>query len=134
MGGAPAPGAPPIPTPLDVHNKCLLDTVTHLKVNILTSSLPSPSLTLSPISIPTQVRPILSKYPGITQTSNTLKPIKHNIQHYITTTGPPIASHPRRLSPEQLKAAKSEFQHMMDLGIIRPSASSWSSPLHMVPK
>ena len=23
---------------------------------------------------------------------------------------------------------------MMDLGIIRPSASSWSSPLHMVPK
>ena len=30
--------------------------------------------------------------------------------------------------------AKQEFQHMMDLGILRQSSSSWSSPLHMVPK
>ena len=41
---------------------------------------------------------------------------------------------PRRLSPERLKAARQEFEHMLQQGIIRPSASSWASPLHMVPK
>ena len=30
--------------------------------------------------------------------------------------------------------AKQEFEHMLQLGIICPSSSSWSSPLHMVPK
>ena len=119
---------------VDVHNKYLFDTFTHLKVNILASSLQVPSLVISPLSIPTQVETILSKYPYITQTSNTTKLIKDNIQHYITTNGQPVASLPRCLSPERLKAAKEEFQHMMDLGIIRPSSSSWSSPLHMVPK
>ena len=92
---------------------------------------PPPNLVISPSSIPTKVETILSKYPDITQTSNT---IKHHIQYYITTNGQPVASHTRRLSPERLKAAKEEFQHMMNLGIIHPSSSSWSSPLHMVPK
>ena len=40
----------------------------------------------------------------------------------------------RRLPPDRLAAAKTEFEHMMDMGIIRPSSSSWSSPLHMVRK
>lgn len=30
--------------------------------------------------------------------------------------------------------AKKEFDEMLKMGIIRPSSSSWSSPLHMVPK
>ena len=34
----------------------------------------------------------------------------------------------------KLAAAKREFQHMLNLGIIRPSKSPWSSPLHMLPK
>ena len=39
----------------------------------------------------------------------------------------------RCLNPEKLKIAKAEFQYMLDLSIIRPSNSPWSSPLHMVP-
>ena len=35
---------------------------------------------------------------------------------------------------EKLDVARQEFQKMMDLGIIRPSNSPWSSPLHVVPK
>ena len=85
---------------VDVHNKHLLDTVTHLQVNILASSLQPLNLVISSLSIPTKVQTILSNYPDITQTSNTIKPIKHHIQHYITANGQPVASHPRHLSPE----------------------------------
>ena len=60
--------------------------------------------------------------------------MKHSVTHHIATTGPPVSSRPRRLSPERLKFAHQEFDHMLQLGIIQPSSSCWSSPLHMVPK
>ncbi|BHF57334.1 hypothetical protein SprV_0100027500 [Sparganum proliferum] len=45
-----------------------------------------------------------------------------------------VFARPRRLAPSRLQAAKAEFEHMLQLGIIRPSESPWASPLHMVPK
>ncbi|XP_064485913.1 uncharacterized protein LOC135398442 [Ornithodoros turicata] len=47
---------------------------------------------------------------------------------------PPVHARPRRLAPERLTIAKKEFEHMLQLVIVRPSSSSWSSALHMVPK
>ena len=38
------------------------------------------------------------------------------------------------LVPEWSKIAKEAFQHLLKLGIIRPSLSSWTSLLHKVPK
>ena len=60
--------------------------------------------------------------------------VSHDVTHRILTTGQPVHAKPRRLPPERLKIARQEFEHMLQLGIIRPSSSSWSSPLHMVPK
>jgi len=34
---------------------------------------------------------------------------------------------------KRLKAARQEFEHMLQQGIICPSSSNWASPLHMVP-
>ena len=54
--------------------------------------------------------------------------------HHITKTGPPVTARAHCLPPERLRIAKEKFDHMLQLGIIRPSSSNWSSPLHMVPK
>ncbi|CAE1306093.1 unnamed protein product [Acanthosepion pharaonis] len=77
---------------------------------------------------------LLQKYSQITTPFQYTETVRHNAEHHIDTTGPPTHSSPRRLRPDKYKLAKAEFQHMLDLGIIRPSSSPYSSPLHMVPK
>jgi hypothetical protein len=59
---------------------------------------------------------------------------KHDVEHHLVTSGPPIASKFRRLDGEKLAAAKEEFAKMEAEGIVRRSTSPWSSPLHMVQK
>ncbi|BHF58928.1 hypothetical protein SprV_0100188300 [Sparganum proliferum] len=54
--------------------------------------------------------------------------------HHIRTTGPPMFPRPCRFVPARLTAAKAEFEHMLQMGIIRQSESPRASPLHMVPK
>ncbi|GFX95933.1 retrovirus-related Pol polyprotein from transposon opus [Trichonephila clavipes] len=61
------------------------------------------------------------------------KSASHVTVHHIITTGPPVTARPRRLHPK-LYAVKVEFEFLLAQGIIRPSKSPWSSPLHVVPK
>ncbi|KAL4084480.1 hypothetical protein QTP88_028293 [Uroleucon formosanum] len=78
---------------------------------------------------------LLRKFPEITRPYGVPKDIKHSTKHYIQTTpGPPVSYKPRRLAPVKFKAAKREFEAMIQLGIIRPSQGPWSSPLHLVSK
>eukprot|EP00731_Ephydatia_muelleri_P009751 Em0005g337a len=77
---------------------------------------------------------LLAEFPALIQVCSSDTPVRHDVTHHIETTGPPVFARPRRLAPDRLCAAKQEFEHMLQLGIIRPSSSSWSSPLHMVPK
>ncbi|GFT79713.1 transposon Ty3-G Gag-Pol polyprotein, partial [Trichonephila clavipes] len=77
---------------------------------------------------------LLKSYPSITRLPDPTQPIKHNTVHFIKTNGPPVVAKPRRLAPDRLAIAKSEFQQMMQLGHLRPSSSNYASPLHMVPK
>ena len=84
--------------------------------------------------IPNKIEELLLEFPDITKEDNSNAPVKHNFLHRITTTGPPIATRPRRLNPTVQEAAESIIQkHLMD-GTLRPSSSPWSSPIHMVPK
>lgn len=77
---------------------------------------------------------ILKKYVQITKYP-TDKPYKETgILHYIETVGAPITSRARRLNPFAYEQAKTEFNRLLEEGIIRPSKSPWSSPLHIVQK
>lgn len=118
---------------VDVKNRKLIDTLTELKVSGCKSSVVSPSPVFA-IPNSNGVTLLLREYSDITRPNFQEQPVKHNVTHHITTTGPPVNAHPRRLSSDKLHIAKAEFNHMLDLGIIRPSKSPWSSPLHMVPK
>lgn len=119
---------------VDVRNKCLVDTITKLTINGQISNKSYVSIrTIN--DVPITYHELLVKYIEITRPSGTSLPIKHNTRHFIETTpGPPVASKPRRLVQDKLIAAKKEFDNLISLEIVRPSKSSWASPLHMVPK
>ena len=75
-----------------------------------------------------------AEFPEVFSVSNLRLPPKHDIVHYIETTGPPIKQRPRRLSPEKLAVLRKELSHLKELRIIRLSSSPWGSPVHMVKK
>lgn len=77
---------------------------------------------------------LLQEFPGVTQPDFAQHKPRHGVHHHVVTTGPPVWARPRRLNPEKLLAAKQEFENLHRMGIIRPSDSAWSSPLHLVKK
>ena len=117
-----------------MHKHKLTDTNTHLQVQGILSSGASLSPTLFPKDSNNTYLNMLAEFPALTQISPSDTPVKHTVVHHIETTGPPVSASPRRLAPDRLKSAKQEFEHMLQLGIIRPSSSAWASPLHIVPK
>ena len=120
---------------VDLRARRITDSVTQLSSPATiahVSHFTSPSINLT--SVPDSVKNILSSFPDLTRPYTATLPAKHTVEHHLSTKGPPVHARARRLAPDRLAAAKAEFEHMMDMGIIRPSSSSWSSPLHMVRK
>ncbi|CAH8565955.1 unnamed protein product [Schistosoma margrebowiei] len=119
---------------VDMTNKRLIDVNTRLQVNGTLSN----DNEIHGVRIMKPVNnifnDILTEYQCITKSDYQTEGNPQLVQHHITTTGPPIRARARRLPPTKLQTAKREFEHMMQLGIIRPSNSPWASPLHMIPK
>ena len=117
---------------VNMHKCKLIDSHARLRVPGILSSCNSPSPSLYARDVSNPYLQLLSQFPQPTQVTASDGPTKHDVLHHIDTTGPPVFARPRRLAPDRLKFAKREFEHMLQLGIIRPSSSPWSSPLHMV--
>ena len=114
----------------DLKRAQLRDFTTGLTSSGRSTSMPS--LGISAIGKRDKWTAILERYPEL------LKPcltIKHNTVHRIKVRSEqPCYARPRRLAPDKLKAAKEQFEMMMQQGCVRLSNSNWSSPLHMAPK
>ena len=118
---------------VDLKGKRLVDAATFHSVPLRPTT--APALHLGGISRSTdQYDLLLAEFPVITMPNFVHSPTKHGAEHFITTRGPPVHARARCLPPEKLAAAKSEFDRMEAMGIIRRSSSPWASPLHMVPK
>ncbi|XP_064464301.1 uncharacterized protein LOC135375554 [Ornithodoros turicata] len=107
---------------VDVRHRRLLNSTTSLRVKGTCSS-------HSPLGI-RALRPtspydaILVEFPDITKPCNLKAPVKHSVTQHIVTTDPPVSSRYRRLHGDRLTITKRVFEHMLELGIIRPSSSS----------
>ena len=118
---------------VDMNGKRLVDATTFHSAPQTSTTTSAPHL--DAISTSTdQYDILLAEFPAITTPNFVQQPTKHGVEHFITTTGPPVHARARRLPPDKLAAAKAEFSSMESMGIIRRSSSSWASPLHMVPK
>ncbi|BHF84464.1 hypothetical protein SprV_0902761500 [Sparganum proliferum] len=118
----------------DCRRSCLLDRTTGLSVRGVTPFNDSCNLSVLDTCIACPYRDLLLQHPNIIKPQFRGGEIQHDVVHHIRTSGPPVFARPRRLAPSRLQAAKAEFEHMLQLGIIRPSENPWASPLHMVPK
>lgn len=119
---------------IDLRKKVLLDGNTLLTTKASETTAVA-STAVSCIKDSSSITSLLKQFPEIIRPPTfPARSKSHGIKHAIITTGPPVHSRPRRLPPDKLRAAKEEFQTMMDLGICRPSKSSWASPLHLVKK
>lgn len=119
---------------VDVRNRRLQDPISQAAVQGKPSKHPPLSPTLIGPSGAARFTAILNEFPDLTRQPQADSAVKHDVRHHIGTTGPPVHTRPRRLPPEKLQVARQVFDHMLELGIVRPSASPWASLLHMVPK
>ena len=77
---------------------------------------------------------LLANFPALTTPTFSSPTVKHGMVHYVPTTGPPVHARARRLAPDKLANARTEFLVMEAMEIIRRSNGPWASPLHVVPK
>lgn len=117
---------------VDLGNRRIIDGGT--KLHTVCGLTESAVYGVTTIALDHPFRDLLAEFREITAPSTMRSEVLHDVTHHIQTNGPPVACKPRRMPPDKLQAAKKEFETMMELGICRPSKSSWASPLHCVPK
>ena len=120
---------------IDCQEKSIYDRLTERTVGVKTSRFTSINLVINEISLPQEVKNLINKYPSLVSPHNNEDAKYCGVYHRIDTgSHAPVFAKARMLSGEKCKVAKAEFKKLMDAGIISPSESEWSSPLHLVPK
>ena len=118
---------------VDLARKRLIDAETFISVP--TSYRRSDVSRLCVITAKDEYSSMLEDFKDITTPCIKKCRLQGKVQHYIETHScRPVFARARRLAPDKLAAAKEEFDKLLEMKIIQPSNSPWSSPLHMVAK
>ena len=117
---------------VDVRGQRLIDATTFSSLPCAIGS--APSADVAPVTADAYSSLLLAEYPELLRPTFTGAAPAHGVFHHIETRGPPVHAKARRLPPDKLAFARSEFRDMERMGIIAKSCSPWSSALHMVRK
>ncbi|KAL2082452.1 hypothetical protein ACEWY4_022270 [Coilia grayii] len=69
--------------------------------------------------------PLFRDIPGLTSL------VVHDV---VTGDAPAIKQHPYRMHPAKLALVREEISYMLEIGVVEPSHSEWSSPIVLIPK
>lgn len=119
---------------VDLRHKRLIDPLTNLSSNCTAKEVNCQTVQVLMKNHP--LGTLLEEYKELFKPPSfkTKPKSEANVQHEILTTGSRVYATARRFNSEKLKAAKAEFERMLEAGICRPSKSAWASPLHMMKK
>ncbi|QQP41569.1 Uncharacterized protein FKW44_015987 [Caligus rogercresseyi] len=118
---------------VDIRRNRLVDVSSFTSISGIRTSGVAPHISAA-TSETNNFAALLASRPSLTEPTFDTPKVKHGVSHFIETSGPPIHSPVRRLSPSKLAAAKEKFSRMEAMGIVRRSNSPWASPLHVVEK
>ena len=121
---------------VDCKGRQIIDRVTERKINVAVSKATDyVGLIINEVQLLPEIDTLLRKYPYITSPQENKNAIYCGVYHRIETgSNPPVFAKTRQLSETKLKIAQEGFRTLQSSGVITPSESEWSSPLHLVPK
>lgn len=121
---------------VDCKGRQIIDRVTNRKVEVAQSLVTEyVGLIVNQVQLLPEIDILLKKYPYITSPQDNKDAIYCEVYHRIETgSNPPVFAKTRQLNETKLKAAKEGFRALQNSGVITPSESEWSSPLHLEPK
>ncbi|KAJ8387825.1 hypothetical protein AAFF_G00149740 [Aldrovandia affinis] len=102
---------------VDVRNRRLVNAETFATLPGSPSSTGTSKLS-SALSSADVFQRLLVDFPDLTTPTFSSAAVKHGVDHFIATTGPPVHARARRLDPQKLAVAKAEFDSMERLGIV----------------
>ena len=105
---------------VDMCKRRLIDANTELSVSGFKANTSPISLVFFIAATNDLYQTLLRSYSGLTYLNFVVSKSTHSTTHHIETTDAHVFSRPRRLHADKLKAAKAEFNHMLQLRIIHP--------------